>query len=63
MSDGEPQSEYAGIAAEFAKAKAKRQEEEAKGFLDRSSRDENKRREIQFKAIHGLLIAFFVWIL
>ena len=63
MSNGEPNSEYAGIAAEFAKAKARREEEEARGLLDPSAADENKRREIQFKAIHGLLIAFFIWIL
>jgi len=63
MSNGEPTSEYAGIAAEFAKAKARREEEEARGLLDPSATDENKRREIRFKAIHGLLIAFFLWIL
>jgi len=63
MSNGELNSEYSGIAAEFAKAKARREEEEARGLLDPSAADEKKRREIQFKAIHGLLIAFFVWIL
>jgi phosphatidylinositol glycan class O len=63
MSNGEPNSEFAGIAAEFAKAKARREEEEARGLLDPSATDENKRREIQFKAIHGLLIAFFIWVL
>lgn len=63
MSDGEPKSEYAGIAAEFARAKAKREEEQAQGLLDPSAKDENKRKEIRFKALHGLLIAFLVWLL
>lgn len=63
MSDGEPKSEYAGIAAEFAKAKAKREEEQARGLPDPSAKYDNKRKEIRFKALHGLLIAFFVWIL
>jgi phosphatidylinositol glycan class O len=63
MSDGEPKSEYAGIAAEFAKAKSKREEEQAKGLLDPSAKDDKKRKEIRFKALHGLLIAFLVWIL
>lgn len=63
MSNGELNPEYAGIAAEFAKAKARREEEEARGLLEPSATDEKKRREIQFKAIHGLLIGFFIWIL
>lgn len=63
MSNGEPSSEYAGIAAEFAKAKARREREESRGLRDPSGDGEDNRRGIRFKAIHGLLIAFLAWIL
>ena len=53
MNNGGLNPEYAG----------RREEEESRGLLDTSAADEKKRREIQFKAIHGLLIAFFIWIL
>ncbi len=61
MDDGAHQSEYTGIAAEFARAKAEREKQEAKGLRDTSvnAKAFNKQKEIEFSAKHGLLIAFF----
>ncbi|KAF2454481.1 hypothetical protein BDY21DRAFT_308968 [Lineolata rhizophorae] len=61
MDNGEPRTEYEGIAAAFAKAKAVKEKEEAQGLRENTA--DNKRAEVQFKASHGLLVAFFVWIL
>jgi len=64
MDDGAP-NEFEGIAAAFAKAKQQREKEEAQGLRGTSedAKAVNKAREVQFKASHGLLIAFFNWIL
>lgn len=64
MDDGAP-SEFEGIAAAFAKAKQQREQEEAQGLRGTSddAKAVNKTRELQFKASHGLLIAFFSWVL
>ncbi|KAI5806603.1 phosphoethanolamine transferase class O [Peziza echinospora] len=55
------ESPLVGLAAEFKKAKERLREEQ------RQSKENiklaNKRDEVQFKAIHGLLVVFFVWIL
>ncbi|TKA59827.1 hypothetical protein B0A49_07396, partial [Cryomyces minteri] len=61
MDDGEPVSEYQGIAAQFARAKALKQKEEAQGLKGNSpdAKASNKLRELQFKAAHGLLVALF----
>ncbi|TKA64131.1 hypothetical protein B0A49_04869, partial [Cryomyces minteri] len=61
MDDGEPVSEYQGIAAQFARAKALEQKEEAQGLKGNSpdAKASNKLRELQFKAAHGLLVALF----
>ncbi|EOD45602.1 putative phosphoethanolamine transferase class o protein [Neofusicoccum parvum UCRNP2] len=61
MEAAKPKTEFEGIAAQFAAAKAKQEREEAQGL--RSSSDDakvaNKRRELQFKSSHSLLVAFF----
>ncbi|KAF2097511.1 hypothetical protein NA57DRAFT_41610 [Rhizodiscina lignyota] len=64
MDDG-VQTEYTGIAAEFAKARAERDKEEAKGLRDSSvnAKAFNKQKEIEFSASHALLIAFFCLLL
>ena len=52
-----PQSEYAGIAAQFAAAKAKRDEEESRGLRD--TVDDGKQREREFTVKQGMLMAWF----
>lgn len=49
-----------GLAAKFAEAKARLREEERKS--KQSIRSANLRDEVQFKATHGLLVVFFLWI-
>lgn len=65
MDDGPHETEYSGIAAEFARAKAEREKEEAKGLLDSSvnAKAVNKQKEVQFSASHGLLLALFCLLL
>ena len=65
MDDGANQTEYTGIAAQFAKAKAEREKQEAKGLKDSSHNAKafNKQKEIEFSAKHGLLIVFFCLLL
>lgn len=62
MSEDGPQSEYTGIAAAFAKAKA---EQEAKGLRPRNedSKAYNKQQERQFKRSLVRLIGFLSLIL
>ncbi|KAF1990054.1 hypothetical protein K402DRAFT_325370 [Aulographum hederae CBS 113979] len=64
MEDGDTQTEYSGIAAEFARAKAVREKEEAQGLRasGRDAKASSKRKEVEFAAAHGLLVAFFMWI-
>ncbi|KAK7187214.1 uncharacterized protein CC84DRAFT_1113637 [Paraphaeosphaeria sporulosa] len=60
MDNGEPAPSYEGIAASFAKAKAEQEQQESQG-LKPTSNDAaaaKKQSEIQFKAAHGLLVAF-----
>lgn len=61
MEDGKPKTEFEGIAAQFAAAKAKQEREEAQGLRNSSTdaKIANKRRELQFKSSHSLLVAFF----
>jgi hypothetical protein len=54
-------SEHADIAARFAIAKARKEQEEAQGLRDTAK--DNKAAEVRFKATHGLLVAFLLWIL
>ena len=61
MENGEAPSEFQGIAAQFAKAKADKERQEAQGLRERSV--DAKQQEVRFKATHGLLIAFLLWIL
>jgi hypothetical protein len=55
MSNGAPQSEYAGIAAQFAAARAERDADEARGLKDTST---SKEREIQWSARQALVLAW-----
>lgn len=63
MDNGEP--EFEGIAAAFAKAKAEREKEEARGLKPTTGHaaEANKQGEVHFKAAHGILTAFFTLIL
>ncbi|KKY23761.1 putative gpi ethanolamine phosphate transferase [Diplodia seriata] len=53
-----------GIAAQLAAAKAQQERDEAQGLRPNSTeaKVENKRRELQFKSSHSLLVAFFILI-
>jgi hypothetical protein len=64
MDNGEPLPSYEGIAAAFAKAKAEKEKEEAQGLraTTRDAAADNKQGEVHFKASHGILVAFFIWI-
>jgi phosphatidylinositol glycan class O len=66
MDNGEPAPAYKGISATFAEAKAeKEQQEEAQGLTPTTNdaAAAKKQSEIQFKAAHGLLVAFLSLIL
>ena len=65
MDNGEPLLSYEGLAAAFAKAKAEKEREEAQGLRGSTQNAEadNKQGEVRFKASHGLLMAFFGWLL
>ena len=65
MDNGEPLPSYEGLAAAFAKAKAEKEREEAQGLKGWSedTAAANKQGELRFKASHGLIVAFFCWIL
>jgi len=65
MDNGEPLPSYEGIAAEFAKAKAEKEKQESQGLKPTTvdAAKANKQGEVHFKAAHGILVAFFTWIL
>jgi phosphatidylinositol glycan class O len=65
MDNGEPLPSFEGIAAEFAKAKAEKEKQEAQGLRPDvvDAKKANKQGEVHFKAAHGILVAFFTWIL
>ncbi|KAF2742971.1 hypothetical protein M011DRAFT_411624 [Sporormia fimetaria CBS 119925] len=65
MEKGDPQPEYEGIAAAFAKAKAAKEREEAQGVRATTgdAAEATKRGEVHFKAAHGILVAFFTLLL
>lgn len=65
MENGEPLPSYEGLAATFAKAKADKEREEAQGLrpTTRDAAVAQKQGEVHFKAAHGIVIAFFTWIL
>jgi phosphatidylinositol glycan class O len=65
MDNGEPLPSYEGIAAAFAKAKATKERDEAQGLKPMAvdAAAANKQAEVHFKASHGILIAFFTWIM
>jgi phosphatidylinositol glycan class O len=65
MDDDEPLPSYEGLAAAFAKAKADKERDEAQGLRATTgdAAAANKQGEVHFKASHGILIAFFTWIL
>lgn len=61
MEEGKPKTEFEGIAAQLAAAKAKQERDEAQGLRSSSTAAKvaNKRGELHFKSSHSLLIAFF----
>src|SRR4051812_14725852 len=65
MENGEPLPSYEGIAAAFAKAKADKERDEARGLraTTRDAEIAQKQGEVHFKAAHGIVIAFFTWLL
>jgi phosphatidylinositol glycan class O len=65
MDNGEPLPSFDAIAAAFAKAKAEKEKQEPQGLKPRTGDAEkaNKAGEVHFKAAHGIIIAFFTWIL
>ncbi|KAF2640899.1 hypothetical protein P280DRAFT_427268 [Massarina eburnea CBS 473.64] len=65
MDNGEPLPSFEGIAAAFAKAKAEKEKQEAQGLKPTTgdAAKANKAGEVHFKAAHGIIIAFFTWIL
>ncbi|PSN68450.1 hypothetical protein BS50DRAFT_552002 [Corynespora cassiicola Philippines] len=65
MDSDEPLPSYEGIAAAFAKAKAEKEKQEAQGLKPTTgdAAKANKQGEVHFKAAHGILVAFFTWIL
>ncbi|KAF2878340.1 hypothetical protein BDV95DRAFT_673607 [Massariosphaeria phaeospora] len=65
MDSGESLPSYEGIAAAFAKAKAKKEKDEAQGLKSTTAdaAKANKQAEVHFKASHSILVAFFTWIL
>jgi phosphatidylinositol glycan class O len=65
MDNGGSAPAYKGISASSAKAKAEKEHQEAPG-LNPTTNDAavaKKQSEIQFKAAHGLLVAFLSLIL
>ncbi|KAI9870380.1 MAG: mannose-ethanolamine phosphotransferase gpi13, partial [Pleopsidium flavum] len=64
MDEDDPPSEYGGIAAQFGKAKALKRRKDASEHQKNVDSPEkiNKRKELQFKASHGLLLVFFTWL-
>lgn len=65
MDNGEPLPSFEGLAAAFAKAKAEKEKQEAQGLKPTTGDaiKANKLGEVHFKASHGILVAFFTWIL
>lgn len=65
MDNGEPLPSYEGIAAAFAKAKAEKEKQESQGLKPTTvdATKANKQGEVRFKAAHGIVVAFFTFIL
>jgi phosphatidylinositol glycan class O len=65
MDNGEPLPSYEGGASAFAKAKADKERDEAQRprSTTKDAAVAHKAAEVHFKAAHGLIIAFFTWIL
>ncbi|KAH7117987.1 hypothetical protein B0J11DRAFT_493971 [Dendryphion nanum] len=65
MDNGEPLPAFEGVAANFAKAKAEKERQEAQGLKPTTKDVEaaNKLGQVQFKAAHGIIVAFFTWLL
>jgi phosphatidylinositol glycan class O len=63
MEDSRRRTEYVGIAAQYAKAKAELEQKQQRDSVNTStsSPPASKIKEVQFKATHGLLLAFFTW--
>ncbi|CAI6329669.1 unnamed protein product [Periconia digitata] len=66
MDHGEPQPSFKGISAAYAKAKVEKEKQEAQALKSTSAdagEEANRAGEVHFKAAHGIVIAFFTWIL
>lgn len=65
MDEDDQPLDYAAIASQFSKAKALKERKDASGHAKEASSSEiiQKRKELQFKVSHGLLILFFTWLL
>jgi hypothetical protein len=63
MQNGKAKSEYQSIAAQYAKAKAQREQELAQRPQQTKSTYSTKLEEARFTATQGLLIAFLTLIL
>ena len=63
--NGDPLPSYEGIAAAFAKAKAEKERQESQGLKPTTAdaAKASKAGEVHFKAAHGIIVAFFTWIL
>lgn len=65
MDENDLPLDYASIASQFGKARALKEREDASGHVKEadSAESTSKRKELQFKVSHGLLILFFTWLL
>jgi len=65
MTDGKPETEYAGIAADFARLKEQNEEEESRGLRSNApdAKRLNKQRNVEFNSKLVVLLAFFLLIL
>lgn len=64
MDNGRLQTGLKGRSAGPDNARAAQETPEVKGVTDaEATKKTNKQREVQFKAAHGLLLAFFLLIL
>lgn len=65
MDNGDSLPSYEGLAAAFAKAKAEKERDEAQGLRATTGDSDvaSKQGEVHFKASHGILVAFFTFLL
>ncbi len=65
MDNDESPPEYATIASQYSKAQVVKRQDNASGDTDPVdlAAQVQKRKELSFKASHGLLLVFFSWLL